>query len=363
MTTDPDLLTNIELESPIGKSDHAVIELSNILLNRIHKLLKKIDYDNLKRDFDWDDTLAEPGMEQLCTSFTSVLQKVIDSNTTVVSSRNISKQCRHERNILRKFKRTRRNSDYIAHREMSKQVSSSLKQAKSEYENKLPLKPKAFHSYVRQHTSSRVSTQVIRGNQGNICDKNSEISNVFAKHFSKVFETETQGPLPMIATPRNDIVVDAEEVRILLINIKTDSAPGTDTFSPKISKDSADSLCHTISHIIHESLSSILPHQWLTANVTAIFEKGDKLANYRPISLLCINCKIQERLVVNQMLPFLLDNRIIPHGFVPGRSVQSQTCSDPQLFYLYFHKAFDKEPHKRLAMKLQHAGIRVDLLR
>ncbi|KAG5871250.1 hypothetical protein JTB14_003395 [Gonioctena quinquepunctata] len=88
---------------------------------------------------------------------------------------------------------------------MSNHVSTSLKQAKSEYENKLPLKPKAFHSYVRQHTFSRVSTPVIRDNQGNICEKNCKILNLFAKHISKVFETEPQGPLPMIAPPKREI--------------------------------------------------------------------------------------------------------------------------------------------------------------
>ncbi|KAG5871251.1 hypothetical protein JTB14_003396 [Gonioctena quinquepunctata] len=91
MTTDPDLLTNIELESPIGKSDHAVINTSIQVIEYPAepnpKLPKNFNYVNLKRDlgnFDWADTLAEPDMEQLWTNFTSVLQKVIYSNTTAL---------------------------------------------------------------------------------------------------------------------------------------------------------------------------------------------------------------------------------------------------------------------------------------
>ena len=44
-----------------------------------------------------------------------------------------------------------------------------------------------------------------------------------------------------------------------------------------------------------------LPSEWLKANVSPIFKKGEKSdpANYRPISLTCILCKIFEHIVAS----------------------------------------------------------------
>lgn len=58
-----------------------------------------------------------------------------------------------------------------------------------------------------------------------------------------------------------------------------------------------------------------LPESWLYASVTPLSKKGDKLKiseNYRPIRIVPIVAKIAERIILQKLLPFLLNNRIIP---------------------------------------------------
>ena len=120
--------------------------------------------------------------------------------------------------------------------------------------------------------------------------------------------------------------------------------------------------------------------QWKAASVTPIFKKGDKLlaSNYRPISLVSIVCKVMESIIRDEVQIFFSENHVIPdiqHGFVKGRSTITNMlqCLDNwistldkkfpmDVIYLDFAKAFDRVPRRRLLHKLEHLGVRGDLL-
>ena len=119
-----------------------------------------------------------------------------------------------------------------------------------------------------------------------------------------------------------------------------------------------------------------VPEDWKRANVTPLFKKGDKskAANYRPVSLTSTCCKIMEHIVHSHLMNFLESNNILSdyqHSFRKKRSCETQllvTVHDLaagldrhqqiDAILLDFSKAFDKVPHKRLATKLHHYGIR-----
>ena len=79
-----------------------------------------------------------------------------------------------------------------------------------------------------------------------------------------------------------------------------------------------------------------VPEDWKTAHITPIFKKGDpkKAANYRPISLTSITCKLLEHIIHSNIMTHFDSNNILTdcqHGFRKQRSCESQlisTCDD-----------------------------------
>ena len=104
-------------------------------------------------------------------------------------------------------------------------------------------------------------------------------------------------------------------------------------------------------------------------------KKGNKSdpANYRPISLTCIICKVMEHIVLSHMWKHLNRNNIIlrhQHGFRSGLSCETQLveavhdwaasmyrCHQTDLILLDFSKAFVCVPHQRLLHKLHFYRI------
>ena len=78
--------------------------------------------------------------------------------------------------------------------------------------------------------------------------------------------------------------------------------------------------------------SGTVPSIWTSANFSPLFKKGDKstAANYRPISLTCILCKVMEHLIASNVARHLDSNGImydLQHGFRERRSCETQLAS------------------------------------
>ena len=124
----------------------------------------------------------------------------------------------------------------------------------------------------------------------------------------------------------------------------------------------------------------MIPADWKKALVAPIFKKGARTcpANYRPISLTCIPCKILEHIIYSHIFKHLNAHNILcqeQHGFRKYHSCESQLIttiddiathvdSGAQIdaILLDFSKAFDKVPHQRLLAKLAHYGVQGMLL-
>ena len=122
---------------------------------------------------------------------------------------------------------------------------------------------------------------------------------------------------------------------------------------------------------------------WKLANVTPIFEKGDKKStkNYRPISLLPICGKMFEKIIFNNLYPYLNSNNLITNnqsGFRPGDSTPNQllflvdeihqaseyrNLLEIRAVFLDISKAFDKVWLDGLIFKLEQNGISGSLLK
>ena len=130
-------------------------------------------------------------------------------------------------------------------------------------------------------------------------------------------------------------------------------------------KELADELTPAVTALFNQSLQSgELPKDWLESTVLPIFKKGSRkiAANYRPVSLTSILCKILEQRLREVVLQHLQAHHLLSKkqfGFLGGRStvLQLLTFLDycvaamargnvVDSVYLDFQKAFDMVPHK-----------------
>jgi len=123
-----------------------------------------------------------------------------------------------------------------------------------------------------------------------------------------------------------------------------------------------------------------VPDIWKKAVVTPVHKKGPTTAvsTYRPISVMCVPCKILERVVVSKINNHLIENNILcskQHGFVRGHStctnlleslndwtLNAQENCYTAVIYVDFSKAFDVVQHDKLFARLHSYGIGGSLL-
>jgi len=161
-----------------------------------------------------------------------------------------------------------------------------------------------------------------------------------------------------------------------LMKLQTDKLPGPNGIHPLFLKECAASAAKPSSHLNSERCLMT----GKTAHVFPLFKKGSKTdkANYRPVSLTSVPCKIMESIIKDRMKQFLDSNGVISdaqHGFMQGRSCLTNLLETLEnwtkaldegygidVLYLDYRKAFDSVPIQRLSEKLKAYGITGTLL-
>ena len=113
----------------------------------------------------------------------------------------------------------------------------------------------------------------------------------------------------------------------------------------------------------------------LLANICPLFKKGDMTfaCNYRPMSLICVPCKLLEHIVCSNIMAHLDEYQLLSerqHAFRKRHSCETQLTTvindwvkildkggQVDTFILDFEKAFDTPPHELLKSKLFGYGI------
>ena len=204
-------------------------------------------------------------------------------------------------------------------------------------------------------------------------------AEVLNNQFYSVFTDEDISHIPEVLYSFPDmpgISFNTEGIYKLLNELNINKSPGPDKIPTRVLKCCATEIAPLLQIIFTQSMASgILPNDWLSANITPIYKKGDRAnpSHYRPISLTAICCKIMEHIVYHSIMEHLQNYNILynyQYGFRQGHSSETQLIAviedilyamdhhqQLDLVLLDFCKAFDTVPHCRLLSKLSSYGI------
>jgi len=415
-------ISNIEYHAPLGKSDHSVLTfnydcyLDNASTSKKY-MYNKADYTAIKNHLmqqNWKDSFnvasGNESVESLWQLFKmkmlEIRNKFVETNKigtppwkkqgSIPINKELQNAIRQKSRLHRQWISNINNPDRDNRRrafaKMRNKVKSQMRKTKRRFEKHIVDRsqycPKIFWGYTRSKLKTKAGISPLlqdckNKNSTKFSDK--EKADVLQHQFTSVFTQEPDGELPEFPTRTvNDIhtfAITSEMVTKKINSLDVNKAGGPDEIHPRLLKELANEVSDPLAIIFNKSLSNgIVPTDWRNAHVSPIYKKGARnvAANYRPISLTSIICKIMESLVKDTILSHLTKENLFSkqqHGFIPGRSTTTQLLSYLNkcveatakgdvidAIYFDFAKAFDTVPHRRLIKKLRAYGINGKIL-
>ncbi len=417
LTDDERIIRNIDYQSPLGKSDHAVLQFEVLCYTKVqeYKRLKyyfdSANYEAMKRDIsniNWDEALKDcASVDNMWDTFYKVTSGLVDQHVQhrlVTCNKNVRWSVPMDnrlRAVIRKkhrsWTRYMENRSPHKHREFCKlrnKVTKLTKNLRREFEKKLAKEsksnPKAVWKYI--HSKSRVKEEIsdLYTDPSNLNSPTTsnckQKANLLADFYSSVFTVEPDGDVPTIPNKQCDVdmpplTITEDMVEKKLAELNPNKSPGPDSIHPRFLKELAKELSKPLAMLFNKSLNdSKLPEIWKRAKITAIFKKGDRKhpGNYRPVSLTSVVCKVLEKIVREHVIHHFKNNKLFTdrqYGFLDGRSTSLQLLkvldqwTDAldgdniiDCIYMDYAKAFDKVPHRRLLSKLSAYGVSFPVL-
>ena len=417
-------IQNLQQHSPIGKSDHACLYAEYLCPGRrIKRPYIRYNYGRGKytelnqtlQGIDWRNKLLNPEieLEAMYSELSSTLLELRDRfiPSRMIKGDNNRKPYRlsieEQKAIKRKHRAWTRYMECMKNKNCTKETRRKKKKVFNQARNKVrsitrkaekclerdicaeaKKNQKRLWGYI--HSKNKIQERIPdlyldSGNpQQGLSSNDTEKANILADFFASVFTEEDIQNIPEVPTAEergiaqllDDIDIPPTKVEAKLKKLNINKSQGPDNIHPQLLRESRTNIAEPLSAIFRKSLAtSTIPKPWKEGKITAIYKKGEKSkpANYRPVSLTSVVCKVMESIIRDSVLEHLTSQDLLSkqqYGFVSGRSTILQLLHVLEDWlsiihngggltaaYMDFQKAFDKVPHKRLILKCKSYGI------
>ena len=395
-----------EISVPFSTSDHNSI-ISNILINfeanhsdirLVHKNFKASNFDEFNRylsSINWSNIFDDAeSVNDLWTKFCDVLnlgiEKFVPDHVECCNSKRVLYPL-YIRKMLLKKKQLWRQRYNANGGNGYKCYSLKCKVAIDKYHERremayLRVKNKNFYNFLNNRLRSNAKVPHMQNQNGTKDTDSINIANGFLNEFKNYF-IKDNGTLPelKIKNPPDDSIQAVEITPQIVLkhmsSMNKQSAAGPDGLPGCLWFGLRYSACDPLSIIFNKSMiMGKLPDVWKKSIISLIFKKGDKsvYANYRPVALTSVACKIMESVLRDYILAYLTKYKLInkcQHGFLKNHSTGCQLLEclenwtmavenkmNIDICYIDFSKAFDSVSIPKLIYKLSKYGLRENLL-
>ena len=417
LTNAPSLVSDYHLADPLGSSDHSSIILEvNISSKKPTSSPRKIsriiwfpDLLHLAQNhicsYNWNYLFSGAfSSEIVWTTFCSVLHHAISLSSHIVHMRlNHSSKRPHNHTLKRLFNLKRKiwqtlrtatpaslmaNNLHNRYKALNSRIHYTILNLRREKEKTIVAKGdvKQFYKFANSALHAPSHTSSLKSSGGNIISDPAAKAEMFNNTFAEAFTIDdnflppsTFQPLPSCSL--GTILFPASIVLPLILKLKKSHTITPDGFSSHTLFTLGHCLaCPLASLFEHFFSHNYVPDQWKISFITPLYKKGPRSdpANYRPIAITSILCRIMERIIHKQVTSYLILNNLISpsqHGFCSGKSsvtnlLESTTDwffnidsrNNIDIIYLDLTRAFDSVSHCKLYHKLLWFGLSDNIL-
>ena len=394
---------NIKYHSPIGKSDHVVIEMELRGWEQVKRRegyregrlnYSRTNFGGLRKFFEeveWKSTMEGKTVQKKYDIFLEryregvqkyvPLHRIRESKHSWYNARCMEAK-RNKDKQWKKMRRQRNEHNIKQYKEARNEYVRIRREEERKFERDIVEKcgeePKLFYRYINGKITNKETIDKISKGDKTYC-KAEEMSEIMNESFKSVFKMEEEFDGESIGGENEGlrvIVVEKQGIREVLEKLDVRKAMGPDEVSAWVLKECAEQLVEPIWDVINNSVKEgEVPREWKRANIVPIYKGGKKTdpLNYRPVSLTSVVGKICEIIIKEKWVEYLENKEIIKnsqYGFRKGRSCVTNLLSFytrvidevqerngwVDAVYLDIKKAFDTVPHRRLLWKLEHMG-------